>query len=111
MLRASKVRPLKVGAGSGGINGDEPPSAVEVVEKAGDWERGGGVRVRVCTRSAKSKAMIGGRGRVGSSRSRGPSSAVAAGGGEEFKDDVFWISASAGGCMLALEAERGAVGR
>lgn len=36
VLRASNVRPLNVGAGSGGIKGDEPPSAVEVVEKAGD---------------------------------------------------------------------------
>lgn len=55
-------------------------------------------------RSAKSRAIIGGRGRVGSSRSRGPSSAVAAGGGEEFREDVFWISASVAGCILALDA-------
>jgi hypothetical protein len=52
--------------GSGGRTGDEPPSAVEVVEKAGD---------RGCS----------GR-RDGSSL--GPSSAVAAGGGDEGNEDV-----------------------
>ena len=33
------VRPLWVGSGRGGRRGDEPPSAVEVVEKAGDGAR------------------------------------------------------------------------
>ena len=67
VFRRSSVRPLKVGAGSGGRIGDEPPSsAVEVVEKAGDPG---------C--SARWESML-----------PGPSSAVAAGGGDESNEDV-----------------------
>ena len=36
VFRRSRVLPLIVGAGRGGRIGDEPPSAVEVVERAGD---------------------------------------------------------------------------
>lgn len=67
VFRRSSVRPLKVGAGSGGRIGDEAASsAVEVVEKAGDPG---------C--SARGRSML-----------PGPSSAVAAGGGDECNEDV-----------------------
>jgi hypothetical protein len=35
-LERLRLRPLMVGAGRGGRIGDEPPSAVELEEKAGD---------------------------------------------------------------------------
>ena len=57
---------MKVGAGRGGSKGDEAPSAVEVVDKAGDPDRADG--------------------REG--RSRGPSSAFAAGGGDEGNEEI-----------------------
>jgi hypothetical protein len=36
VLERLRLRPLMVGAGRGGRIGDEPPSAVELEEKAGD---------------------------------------------------------------------------
>lgn len=35
-MRRSRTRSLNFGAGRGGRTGDEPPSAVEVVERAGE---------------------------------------------------------------------------
>jgi hypothetical protein len=35
-LRRSRTRSLNFGTGRGGRTGDEPPSAVEVVERAGE---------------------------------------------------------------------------
>jgi len=58
--------PFNVGAGRGGSMGDEPPSAVELVDKAGD--------------PGCSPNCEGGFG--------GPSSALAAGGGVDGNEDV-----------------------
>lgn len=58
------MRPLIVGAGRGGRTGEEPPSNVEVVEKAGD--------------AGRSDAWM----------FADPSSAVAAGGGDECDEEI-----------------------
>ena len=65
VLRRSRVLPLIVGAGSWGRTGEEPPSAVEVVERAGE--------PGVTCRAACFVVM--------------PSCADAAGGGEEAGED------------------------
>lgn len=58
------MRPLSVGAGRGGSTGEEPPSNVELVEKAGD---AGCFDARLLSN---------------------PSSAFAAGGGDEFNEEI-----------------------
>jgi hypothetical protein len=65
VLRRSRVLPLITGAGSGGRTGEEPSSAVEVVESVGD--------PGVTRRAALFDVM--------------PSCADAAGGGEETGED------------------------
>lgn len=65
VFRFSSVRPLNVGAGRGGRTGEEPPSAVEVLEKAGD--------PGCCCDAGKSS---------------NPSSAAAAGGGDEGREGI-----------------------
>jgi hypothetical protein len=49
VLKTPSVRPLNVGSGKGGRIGEDPPSssAVEVVEKAGEVARSGGLVKRV----------------------------------------------------------------
>ena len=65
MFKVARTRPLKVGAGRGGRTGEDPPSSnVELVENAGD--------------PGRSDACI----------LSGPSSASAAGGGDEGNEDV-----------------------
>lgn len=65
VFKLSSVRPLNVGAGRGGRTGEEPPSAVEVLEKAGD--------PGCCCDAGKSS---------------NPSSAAAAGGGDEGREGI-----------------------
>lgn len=60
------VCPLIVGCGRGGSTGLDPPSKVELVENAGDPGCSDG----------KASILV------------GPSSAIAAGGGDEFNEDV-----------------------
>ena len=81
MLKRSNVRPLKVGAGSGGRTG-ELASAVELVENAGEAARCFGF--------------------VGSLPD--PSSATAAGGGDEGNEDVVCMFARSGYVLVSLRS-------